>query len=69
MFMKLLVIVLMVVGITFVINGYLKQNMDCGTPKIVYKYIPRSFAEEQDNPVKPSDLFSKMFTEASILTE
>lgn len=66
--MKLLVMILLIVGVTLVINGYMKQNMKCGTPKIVYKYIPRTFEEEQNNPIKPSDLFSKMFSEASILT-
>ena len=65
--MRLLVLVLLVIGVTLVINGYMKQNMVCGAPRIVYKYMPRTFEEEQLNPVKPSDLFSKMFSEPSIM--
>lgn len=30
--------------------------------KIIYRYIPRSFAEDQDNPPPLSDLFGTMFS-------
>ena len=66
--MKLLVLVLLVIGVTLVLNGYMKQNMVCGPPKIVYKYVPRTFEQEQMNPVKPTDVFSTMFSQSSLLT-
>jgi hypothetical protein len=30
--------------------------------KIIYKYIPRTFEDEQNNQPYPSDIFKKMFT-------
>ena len=66
--MKLLIIAIAIVGIVMVINGYYRQNMSCPEPKIVYKYIPRTFSEEQDNLPKPSDIFKTMFDGTSILS-
>ncbi len=58
--MKLLVIGLMIVGITMVLNGYFRTNTSQAPPKIVYRYVPRTLAEEQNNPAKVSDIFSTM---------
>lgn len=33
--------------------------------KVIYKYIPRTFEEEQNYPVLPSEIFSAMFTQPS----
>lgn len=33
--------------------------------KIVYRYIPKTFAEEQEEPVYVSEIFNKMFTQPS----
>ncbi len=59
--MKLLVIVLLVIGITLVLNGYYRNTMQCDPQRIVYKYIPRSLSEDQLDPVKVSDIFQPMF--------
>ena len=59
--MKLLVIVLLVVGVTLVLNGYYRSTMACPPARIVYKYIPRTLAEEELNPVKVTDVFQTMF--------
>ena len=34
----------------------------CPKPVIKYKYIPRTFKDEQDEPVPIEELFAKMFT-------
>lgn len=34
----------------------------CTAPRIVYRYIPRTFDQEFDNPVSVSKVFAKMFT-------
>lgn len=65
--MRLLVIALLVVGVVMVVNGYMAQNMQCPPERIVYKYIPRTFTEEQENPVKVSDVFGKLFKDADPL--
>ena len=38
--------------------------------KIVeYRYIPRTFTEEQENPTKVSEIFDDMFNKSSPLIE
>jgi hypothetical protein len=46
-----------------IIVGYVNQLKKCPPPKIVYRYIPRTFKQEQDNPVQASKIFSTMFEE------
>lgn len=59
--MKLLVIVLLVIGVTLVLNGYYRNTMQCSPQKIVYKFLPRTLAEEESSAVKVSDIFQPMF--------
>ena len=65
--MKLLVIVILMVGVMMVMQGYFRQNMQCPPPKVVYKYLPRSFTEEQESPIPVSDIFGAMFKQPSPL--
>ena len=41
-----------------------QQNI-CPQPEIIYKYIPRTWEDEQNEPVYPSDIFKTMFTQQS----
>ena len=43
----------------------MREERKCPTEKIVYKYIPKTFEEEQDEPVYVSDIFKTMFTQPS----
>lgn len=63
--MKSIIIVLFIVGCLFLVIGYVNQIKKCPPPKIEYRYIPRTFKEEQDNPVKVSQLYSQMFEDPS----
>lgn len=38
----------------------------CGEPEIEYKFIPRTFKQEQRDPVKVSTLFKGMFEDPPI---
>ncbi len=51
-------------GLFFIVLNSLKQNV-CPEQQIIYKYIPRTFEEEQEEPVYPSDIFKTMFTQQS----
>lgn len=42
-----------------------KNNQQCPPPKTIYKYIPRTFEEEQNEPVYASDIFITMFSQPS----
>jgi len=61
--MKSIILFLFVVGLVMTVSGYHKQNQTCPPPKVVYKYIPKTFEEEQNNPVKVSQIFADMFEE------
>ena len=37
------------------------NNKQCPPEKIIYKYIPKTFDQEQDNPEYVSDIFKSMF--------
>ena len=59
-------LILFLVGIFMFVLGYQQQKLrQIPKERIVYRYIPRTFDEEQQNPVKVSHIFSKMFQESS----
>ena len=43
--------------------GYMENYKKCPLPKIEYRYIPRSFYEEQVSSVNLKNLYSDMFNE------
>lgn len=51
-------ILLLTVDIVRVNAGYIQKQ-----PQIIYRYIPRTFEEEQLDQVYVSDIFSTMFSE------
>ena len=62
-YMKSLVTVLMFFGLLSVIVGYVHQIKKCPPPRVEYRYVPRTFEQEQDNPVKITELYHDMFSE------
>lgn len=61
--MKAIIILLFFIGTVAIIIGYVNQLKQCPPPKIEYRYIPRTFEEEQNDPAKVSQLFRTMFEE------
>lgn len=63
--MKSIVILFLFIGIFFIANGVYEEKIKSieANPKIVYKFIPRTYYEEQllDNNVtdKMNDMFTK----------
>lgn len=62
---KFLMILLIFFGIIFIVISLTNTSNQCPPPKIIYKYIPRTFEEEQNEPVYVSDIFKTMFTQQS----
>ena len=52
-------------GIMLIVIDMVRTSNQCPTQKIIYRYIPRTFEEEQLEPVYPSDIFKTMFTQPS----
>jgi len=63
--MNLVLFVLLFVGMVFVMIGFIKSQKYCPPPKVEYKFVPRSFQEEQESPVPVTDIFATMFYDTS----
>jgi hypothetical protein len=59
--MKSIIVILSFVGIIAIVIGYINQIKQCPPPKVEYRYIPRTFEDEQNDPVKVSKIFRDMF--------
>jgi hypothetical protein len=65
MISKFLMILLIFSGILMMSINLTKETNQCPREKVIYKYIPRTFEEEQAEPVYVSDVFKTMFTQDS----
>ena len=61
--MKSIILILALVGIIMVAAGYVKSNLQCPPPKIEYRYIEKTFDEEQNvhTPILAISGMSAMF--------
>ena len=59
--MKAIIILLSFIGIVSIVIGYINQIKTCPPAKVEYRYIPRTFEDEQNDPVKVTQLFKNMF--------
>ena len=59
--MKSIIVMLTVIGVIGLIIGYINQIKTCPPPRVEYRYIPRSFEDDQNDPVKITQLFKNMF--------
>lgn len=62
---KEILILLIFIGVIFMIIEIVKTSAQCPQQQTIYRYIPRSFEEEQLEPVFPSSVFRVMFEQAS----
>ena len=63
--MRIVIIIIFIIGIVFIVTGYMENFKQCPLPKIEYRYIPRSFYEEQVSPVDLKKTYSDMFNSPS----
>ncbi len=61
--MKSFIIFFFLVFIIFVIMG--NKKFDCPPPRVEYRYIPKTFEEEQMDKVPILGTYGKLFTHAS----
>lgn len=53
--------IILIIGIILITIGLSRMYFTKDNSKIIYRYIPRSFEEDQENPVPLKDLFGTMF--------
>ena len=46
--MKSIILILALVGVIMISVGYVKSNLQCPPSKVEYRYISKSFEDEQD---------------------
>lgn len=64
---KALVIIVIFIALTMIMVNVTQINAGLvdKEPKIIYRYIPRTFEEEQMDPVYVSEIFDVMFSQPS----
>ena len=60
-----ILIIILYIGIILIVINLTRTKKECPQSQIIYKYIPRTFEEEQNEPVLISDIFKTMFTQQS----
>jgi hypothetical protein len=63
--MNSFIFLLLLAGIMMMFMGYIKSNQNCPPPIVEYRYIPRSFEDEQVLETPVLSVFGKMFTDVS----
>lgn len=63
--MRSIVLFFTFIGVIFITIGYVKTNMKCPPPLVKFKYIPKTFEEEQNSSSSVTNVFGKMFSEDS----
>jgi len=62
MISKVALLILVFIGILFMTISIVKTQQECPKSPIIYRYIPRTFDEEQEDPAYVSDIFKVMFS-------
>lgn len=52
-------------GLVLVYISYNSSMKACPIPRVEYRYVPRTFKEEQNEPAKPSEIFAAMFDKST----
>jgi hypothetical protein len=58
-------LLIFIIGIVFITISLTKAYNHCPPRQTVYRYVPRTFIEDQENPVPLDDLFYSMFNDPS----
>lgn len=60
----LLIIIFSLIILIFSVGSLVSYK--CKEPEVEYRFIPRTFKQEQREPLKVNSFFDKMFTESSV---
>jgi hypothetical protein len=60
--MKNISIFMFIIGLLIII---IMTRRECPRPLIEYRFVPRTFKEDSDNPIKVSEIFKTMFEKPS----
>jgi hypothetical protein len=63
--MKLVASLLFLIGVTLVVITLSQETSRCPPPQVEYRFVPRTFKESQETPIKVSEIFDSMFEKPS----
>jgi hypothetical protein len=63
--LKLILLIIVFIGIIFIVVNIVQDRFACQKKQIIVRYIPRTFDEEQEDPVYVSDAFKSMWSHKS----
>lgn len=63
--MNYFLLAMILIGFTFIVTGHIQATKHCPPRKVEYRYVPRTFIEEQQDPTPVTDIFVKMFYEST----
>jgi hypothetical protein len=58
-------LIILIIAIIFITINLTLNLQACPKQEIIYRYIPRTFEEEQNSPVLPSEIFKTLFSQQS----
>lgn len=64
-FYKGFIVVLFLSGLMLVIGDLVRAYKQCPLPKTIYRFIPRTFKEEQESPIPVSEIYVDLFEKPS----
>lgn len=61
------ILILFIIGIVLVIVSWIRADLKCPPPKIIYRYIPKNILDVQfsDTDNNPSQIHADIFTKSS----
>ncbi len=65
MISKVAILIIVFIGLILVVINIVQHEQKYSDTKVEYRYIPRTFEEEQGEPVYVSDIFKTMFSQQS----
>ena len=62
---KTIITIITIFGILLVIIDLARMTKTCPPDKVIYRFVPRTFKEEQETPISIKDIFGDMFDNPS----
>ena len=59
-------IFLFLIGVIIIANQFVISNNKCPPEKVIYKYVPRTFKQEQTDPIQASEIFKDLFEKPNL---
>ena len=59
--MNSIALLILIIGLIFILLGYNNSTNKCPPKKIEYRFLPRTFYDEQMTPTNISNIFSNLF--------